>query len=129
MELDEKKFDELNMEVMVRVFGEGSEEMLNREEEIHIMQQVNEDYVKCRFNNGIVVTFFPGECLRPRALTDSKNMKKIAEKMAFHHQLVLMNQNNEPSTLNWFSRVNDWISISMLKYIICLSFLLIMFSS
>uniref|UniRef100_A0A7S4M562 ethanolamine kinase n=1 Tax=Vannella robusta TaxID=1487602 RepID=A0A7S4M562_9EUKA len=111
LEQDVEAFEKRNMEVMVRVFGKGSDEMLDREAELNIMTQVEEEYVKCKFENGIVVTFFAGECLRPLNLLEPDKRSKIAAKMALLHKVILVDTDGEPLTKNWFFRVHKWISI------------------
>ena len=100
-----------NVEVMVRVFGEGSDQMLDRVEEVHVMRQVIPDYVKCTFDNGYVVTFFPGECLRPLSLVEVPMMQKVAARMAYHHTIVLQDLDGSPSSKNWFFRVDNWLAL------------------
>ena len=113
--LSDKTLDvqEKDMEVVVRVFGEGTDQMLDREEELNILTQVVDDYVKCRFENGIVVTFFAGQCLRPLDLTNDAFKRGIANRMAQMHSLVLTKAGSgERLTESWFQRSSKWISMS-----------------
>ena len=106
------------MQVMVRVFGEGTDEMLDRDEELHVMQQVTENYVKCRFDNGLVVTFFVGECLRPLQLTEESVQTRIMKGAADLHERILKKYPGEELlTHDWFERLENWLKMSMISSI------------
>lgn len=100
---------------MVRVFGEGSDKMLDREEELNIMTQVQEDYVKLKFENGIIVQFFAGNCLRPPDLLDEDKQEKIIEQMIHLHKITLLERDGSVLQHDWFDRVEKWIGISKRK--------------
>eukprot|EP01006_Ploeotia_vitrea_P059119 TRINITY_DN71197_c0_g1_i1.p1 TRINITY_DN71197_c0_g1~~TRINITY_DN71197_c0_g1_i1.p1 ORF type:complete len:369 (-),score=62.57 TRINITY_DN71197_c0_g1_i1:149-1153(-) len=86
-----------NHRVLIRVYGENTEEIINRDKEVLWMTQFQPLYA--RFNNGIVYTFIPGVALsdKEELLQDNDFLRKLAAFFATHHHLAVGGQAAEKS--------------------------------
>ena len=108
--------DPEDQKVVVRVYGKGTEDMIDRNQEIATMIQANVKNVKGKFDNGIIAQFFEGESLRSGDLPKSKYRSIIAKQMGQLHKKTLRTANGDLYSANFFDKMNQWISIGKFFY-------------
>lgn len=73
-------------DLMVRVYGQGTSALVDRERELAVLQSVDDDLVVGAFSNGVVLAFKPGTCLRPHQIDDELMQSRIGAAMCRLHQ-------------------------------------------
>jgi len=97
--------------VLVRVYGVGTEKIIDRKMELENMKKMQEmgcgSQVYGSFNNGICYEFIHGEILRQEMLKEKVVYRAVAQMMAKMHSIKVENT----GALLW-NRLNDFISCS-----------------
>jgi ethanolamine kinase len=94
----------------IRVFGKGTDEVLDRRVEIEAIQMVGLIRIYAIFGNGIILTWQRGKTLDYRQMSDPSKAEQNARMMARMHKatLALWNQGEKRSN-RIFDRMNIWL--------------------
>ncbi|GAU94612.1 hypothetical protein RvY_06350 [Ramazzottius varieornatus] len=95
---------------LIRVYGEGTEKIIDRELEVRIMSELHEYHCCCRiyglFRNGMCYEYVEGEPLTPQTVTQPHIRQRLIEKMVRLHSIARfsMSDQNAPQ-VDLFARM------------------------
>jgi len=105
--------DEKSDTVLIRVYGEGTEKIIDRKAEVDNMQRLQRigcgSRLYASFNNGLCYEFIPGEILSQDMLKDPLIFKDVARMMAKIHSVPLNDTEVKPGL---WDRLAKFIKLS-----------------
>lgn len=112
LEMRESHGEEAKITLLMRVYGKGTELLIDREAEVITMDSMNHSGMAAplygRFQNGIVYGYTPGKPLTPDQLSAKDKFPLIAKQLArFHATKVPTPRGRESKLL--FQTINDWL--------------------
>ncbi|KYR00596.1 hypothetical protein DLAC_02615 [Tieghemostelium lacteum] len=103
-----------NKSVIIRLYGKGSENLIDRKAESHIQYLLSKNGVGPRFygtfENGCIYGYIEGDQLQLEDLANRDKLKLIASEVSRWHSLDLDDLNREPAA---FRYVRSWIKTSV----------------
>jgi len=97
--------------VIVRIFGKGSEYLVDRSQELQLLMLASQSGLGPKlhvlFNNGYVCECLPGRILSPEEMKEPYFSERIATKMSEWHRLPIKHRQSESSTSIFIHRMLD----------------------